>query len=398
LNPDIATTAVYYDGLIANPERLALEIALDAEADSPNARMLNYVSLAGGEKDSVILRDELTGETYTVRPKLLINAAGPWIDVANDKIGISTQYIAGTKGSHVIVDHPELRAAIGSNEFFFENKDGRIVLLFPLYDRVLIGTSDIKIENPDEVYCTDEEVEYFLELVTRVFPSIKVGKEHIVFQFTGVRPLGSSGAAKTTAQYSRDHHIEVLDGGQTKLSFPVFSLVGGKWTSFRAFSEQVADKALAFLGKTRQKVTTNLPIGGGRGYSTDPSEQSRQIEKMSAETGINKERAQVLYSRYGSRAEAVARYIQIESDSPLKLSPDYSRREIMFLVQHEKSMRLDDLLLRRTMLAMLGHLTKESVQELGEIFGDCMGWDDKQKNAEVAYTLSLLRDRHGVRL
>ncbi|MBV5331484.1 glycerol-3-phosphate dehydrogenase/oxidase, partial [bacterium] len=74
------------------PERLALEIALDAEADSPNARMLNYVSLAGGEKDSVTLRDELTGETYTVRPKLLINAAGPWIDTANDKIGISSQY------------------------------------------------------------------------------------------------------------------------------------------------------------------------------------------------------------------------------------------------------------------------------------------------------------------
>ena len=73
LNPNIATTAVYYDGLISNPERLALEIALDAEAESPNARMLNYVSLAGAEKDSVTLKDELTGETNTVRPKLLIN-------------------------------------------------------------------------------------------------------------------------------------------------------------------------------------------------------------------------------------------------------------------------------------------------------------------------------------
>ena len=111
LNPDIATTAVYYDGLIANPERLALEIALDAEVDNPNARMLNYVSLAGAEKDSVTLKDELTGETYTVRPKLLINAAGPWIDTANGKLGFSTRYIAGTKGSHVVVDHPELRAA-----------------------------------------------------------------------------------------------------------------------------------------------------------------------------------------------------------------------------------------------------------------------------------------------
>jgi glycerol-3-phosphate dehydrogenase len=397
LNPNIATTAVYYDGLISNPERLALEIALDAEAESPNARMLNYVSLAGAEKDSVTLKDELTGETYAVRPKLLINATGPWIDVANRKMGISSRYIAGTKGSHVIVDHPELRAATGSNEFFFENKDGRIMWICPLYDRVLVGTSDIKIEDPDDIYCTDEEVEYFLELVTQVFPSIKVSKEHIIFKFTGVRPLGSSGEAKTTGQYSRDHHIELLNGDQTKLAFPVYSLVGGKWTSFRAFSEQVTDKVLALLGKTRQKNTRDLPIGGGRGYSTNANEQKRQIDAFAAWTGLNKERLQVLYSRYGSRTEAVARFMNLEADASLKSLPDYTRREIMFLVQHEKVERLDDLLLRRTMLAMLGRLTKEIVQELAEVLGDCLGWSVDQKNVEAVYTLDLLRDRHGVR-
>ena len=398
LNPNIATTAVYYDGLISNPERLALEIALDAEAESPNARMLNYVSLAGAEKDSVILKDELTGETYTVRPKLLINATGPWIDVANGKLGISSRYIAGTKGSHVIVDHPELRAATGSNEFFFENKDGRIMWICPMYDRVLIGTSDIKIEDPDDIHCTDEEVEYFLELVTQVFPSIKVSKEHIIFKFTGVRPLGSSGEAKTTAQYSRDHHIEVLSGDHTKLSFPVYSLVGGKWTSFRAFSEQVTDKVLGFLGRARQKNTRDLPIGGGHGYSTDPNEQKRQIDGFAAWTGIKKERLQVLYSRYGSRIETVAAFITRGADEPLRSLPDYTRREIMFLVQYEKVMRLDDLLLRRTMLAMLGRLTKEIVLELADVLGDSLGWSVDQKNAEVARALHLLSDRHGVGL
>jgi glycerol-3-phosphate dehydrogenase len=398
LNPNIVTTAVYYDGLISNPERLALEVALDAEAESPTARMLNYVSLAGAEKDSVTLKDELTGETYTVRPKLLINAAGPWIDTANRKMGFSTRYIAGTKGSHVVVDHPQLLAATGSNEFFFENKDGRIMWICPLYDRVLVGTSDIKIEDPDDVHCTDEEVEYFLELVTQVFPSIKVNKEHIVFHFTGVRPLGSSGEAKTTAQYSRDHHIEVLSSEQTKLSFPVYSLVGGKWTSFRAFSEQVADKALAFLGKPRQKDTTTLPIGGGRGYVTDPAGQKRQVEKISRETGISPERAQLLYSRYGTRAEAVIQFIQQETDSPIKSLPDYSRREIAFLVQREKAMRLEDILLRRTMLAMLGRLSQEAVREMGDVFGDCMGWDAKQKNAEVASAVETLRGKYGVSL
>jgi glycerol-3-phosphate dehydrogenase len=83
---------------------------------------------------------------------------------------------------------------------------------------------------------------------------------------------------------------------------------------------------------------------------------------------------------------------------PLKSLPDYTRREIMFLVQNEKVVRLDDLLLRRTMLAMLGRLTKEVVQELADVLGDCIGWDAKQKNSEVTYALDLLSDRHGVRL
>ena len=399
LNPDVANTATYYDGLIANPERLALEVLLDAEADNPNARALNYVSMVSGQKDTVILRDELSDETYEVHPQLVINAAGPWIDFANHSMGLSTRFIGGTKGSHLVLNHPELRAAIGGNEFFFENKDGRIVLIFPLYDRVLVGTSDIKIDHPDEVRCTDEEIDYFIGMISRVFPTIKVTREHIVFQFTGVRPLGSSGA-KTTGQYSRDHHIEVLSGDWTNLQFPVFSLVGGKWTSFRAFSEQVTDKVLAHLGKTRQKSTEDLPIGGGRGYSSDEAEQKRQIEGFAAWTGLSKERLQILYERYGTRTEAVATFINRDAavDEPLKTLPEYTRREIAFLAQSEKAIHLDDILLRRTMLAMLGRLTKTNVEEIADAMGAAIGWSVEQKNAEVERTLRLLADRHGIRL
>jgi glycerol-3-phosphate dehydrogenase len=89
-----------------------------------------------------------------------------------------------------------------------------------------------------------------------------VTREHIVFQFTGVRPLGSSGA-KTTGQYSRDHHIEVLSGDWTNLHFPVYSLVGGKWTSFRAFSEQVTDKVLASSASRARKARATCPSAAG---------------------------------------------------------------------------------------------------------------------------------------
>ncbi|WKZ35925.1 MAG: glycerol-3-phosphate dehydrogenase/oxidase [Anaerolineales bacterium] len=397
LHPRVVNTATYYDGLISNPERLALEILLDAEVDNPNARALNYVSMVKGEKDAVILRDELSDETYEVRPKLVINAAGPWIDFANHNLGLSTRYIGGTKGSHLVLDHPELRVAIGDNEFFFENRDGRIVLIFPLYDRVLVGTSDIKIENPDEARCTDEEVDYFIGMIERVFPSIKVTREQVVFRFTGVRPLPSSGA-KTTGQVSRDHHIEVLSGDWTDLDFPVYSLVGGKWTSFRAFAEQVTDKTLAYLGQTRQKDTRDLPIGGGRGYPQGEEERRKHIEGLAAWTGLSRDRLEVLFDRYGTRTEAVASFIKRAMDVPLKSLPDYTRREIMFLAQYEKAVHLDDIFLRRTMLAMLGQLTKESVDELADGMGESLGWSREQKNAEVARARRLLADRHGVQL
>jgi len=397
LNPEIVNTAVYYDGAILQPERLGVELMLDAEAESPHARALNYMSMVGGHEDTLILRDELSDDTYDIRPKLLINAAGPWIDLTNRKLGISTRYIGGTKGSHIVVKHDELRKAIGDHEFFFENEDGRIVLLFPLFDRVLIGTSDIPADAPDEVRPTNEEVNYFLDLVRRIFPNINLSRSDIVFQYSGVRPLPHS-SAKTTGQISRDHSIEVLSGDWTNLAFPVYSLIGGKWTSFRAFSEQVADKVLAYFETTRKKDTRAMPIGGGRGYPRDEEELKRQIESLSAWTGVTREKLKTLFERYGSRAEAIATFMNGGTDFVLRSLPGYTQRELTFLAQHEKICHLDDFILRRSMLAMLGHVTREMIEELARVFGNILGWDATQREAEVTRTLSILADRHGVQL
>lgn len=397
INPEIVNTAVYYDGAITNPERLGVEMILDAETENVNARALNYVSMVGGAENTIILRDELTDETYDVHPQLVINAAGAWIDSSNKKLGVSTNFIGGSKGSHIVVDHPDLRAAIGDHEFFFENDDGRIVLIFPLFDKVLIGTSDIPIENPEEARCTDDEVDYFLRMTKRVFPDLDLTRQRIVYRYSGVRPLPRS-TAKTVSQISRDHTIEVLSGDWTNLTFPVFSLVGGKWTSFRAFGEQAADKALAYLDLTRKRDTRSMPIGGGRGYERDVLEPNRQIGSLFAWTGVSQERLKILFERYGTRAEAIATYINSGTDSTLESLPDYSFREIAYLVQHEKIIHLDDFLLRRSMLAMLGRLTREMILELTHTLGDILGWDGEQKKAEAARALSILADRHEVRL
>jgi glycerol-3-phosphate dehydrogenase len=397
LNPEVINTAVYYDGVILQPERLAIEALLDAEAENPNARALNYVSMIGGNEDTVILRDEVTDETYEVKPKVVINAAGPWIDFTNRKLGFSSGYIGGTKGSHLVIRHEELSRTLGGHEFFFENEDGRIVLILPLYDCILIGTSDIPVENPDEARCTDEEIDYFLDMVKRVFPGVELARSHVVFQYAGVRPLPRS-SARSAGQISRDHSIEVLSGDWTNLRFPVYSLVGGKWTSFRAFSEKVTNKALAYLDMPRKKDTKSLPIGGGRGYPSDPEGLKRQIESLSAWTGVTRERLRTLFQRYGTRAEAVATFMNGGTDQLPRTLPDYSRREINFLIQHEKILHLDDFLLRRSMLGMLGRINREMIDELALIFANYLGWNREQIRAEVARTLSILADRHGVRL
>ena len=368
-------TATYYDGSILSPERYTVELILDAEAEGSHARALNYVSLAGVDGNNVILKDELTGETYQTSPTIIINAAGPWIDRVNTDLGLAGRYIGGTKGSHLVLDHPELRAAIGENEFFFENKDGRIVLIFPLLDKVIVGTSDIPIEDADEARCTEEEVDYFFEMIGRVFPNIKLEHEQIVFRFSGVRPLEYSDA-KTTGQITRDHSIK-----EDKLGdIPVYSLVGGKWTSYRAFSEQTTDKVLAFLGKTRRADTKQLPIGGGRDYAAmkDSPECNPQ-----------------LFARYGSRCRDIAAYTA-DADMPLQYYPDMTRREVAFLAEKEKVVHLDDLILRRSLMAYLGHLTRPLIHELAGILSGILGWNDEQKQEEIRKTIEMLKDKHGV--
>ena len=172
LDPKVIYTGTYYDGAMHSPERIAIEVLKDAQSENERAVSINYVGMVSSHETSVTLRDDVSGEIFELRPKILINAAGPWIDLVNARMGQRTAFISGTKGSHLVLDHPKLRQAIGENEFFFENKDGRIVLIFPLLDKVMIGTSDILVDDPDDVVITEDEVRYFFDLVGRVFPHI----------------------------------------------------------------------------------------------------------------------------------------------------------------------------------------------------------------------------------
>jgi glycerol-3-phosphate dehydrogenase len=380
------------------PERICLELLEDGEAAHEHAHALNYVSLSGGKGDSVELRDELTGETYTVKPRILINAAGPWIDFANDAIGKATHYIGGTKGSHVIVDHPELYKALDGTEFFFENNDGRIVLMLPFVDgRVMIGTTDIRIDNPDDAVCNETEIAYFLEMVDRVFPTIKLERSHIVFSFSGVRPLVSSEAG-FTGNVSRDHHIKIDEPG-AEIRFPVMSLIGGKWTSYRAFAEQTADVVLARLGRPRRCSTAGMRIGGGKDYPQDEAALDAWLTALHEKTGIDVDRLRNLFERYGTRASDIAGFMaQGDSDSPLVSKPNYTRRELVYLVRTERVIHLEDVVLRRTLMAWLGGFTDAVLREVADVVAEELKWSAERKEEEVRRTAQLLSERHHVKL
>ncbi len=396
INPDVLFTARYYYGSMHTPERICVELLLDGEAANPQAQAVNYVSVESASDRKVTLVDQVTGDSFDVQPRVVINAAGPWIDFTNAKMGVQTNFIGGTKGSHLIIDNPDLHAAIGENEFFFENKDGRIVLIFPLKDKVLIGTSDLPIENPDDARCTEDEIDYFIKMVNIVFPGISVKREQIIYQFSGVRPLPATDA-DNPSQISRDHSIKEVAPG-FGIDFPIYSLVGGKWTSFRAFSEEVADKTLDALNLARKTDTRQMGIGGGRDYPKYQPDQQAWIEALSQKTSLPPTRIGELFERYGTRADEIAAYIAKGKDAPLHFLSGYSQREIEYIAKEEKVVHLDDFLLRRSMLAKLGQLSHANIDELSKIISAGLSWSSEQVDYEIKRVYTILREQHGINL
>ncbi len=377
LNPDVKYTAHYFDAAMAKPERLALDVLLDGLAEGDHARAYNYLAATGMNGDSVQLTDQLTGDTIDVTASVVINATGPWTDLTNRALGVDTHFMGGTKGSHIVVDHQELFDSCKGREIFFENSDGRIVLIYPVQGRVLIGTTDLPIDNPDDAVCTEEEVDYFIDLVGHVFPDYPIDRSHIVYRYSGVRPLPAAGDL-TPGMISRDYRVvhASLPGGQ-----PLISLVGGKWTTFRALGEHLTNDALEILGKQRISSTTDLPIGGGAGYPTSDRERMQWI---AANKGDHDEaRVDKLLTRYGTRATQFL-LSETPGEESLENFPGYTRSEVVTIVKNERVISLSDLVLRRTGFGFTGIISPEGARELANIVGGELGWSTSDIEEHLA--------------
>ncbi|RRJ86971.1 glycerol-3-phosphate dehydrogenase/oxidase [Gulosibacter macacae] len=386
LNPGLRFTATYYDASMHDPERLALDVL--ADGIQGGGRAANYLAAVGSRDGAVVVRDARTGEEFEIRADLVINASGPFTDLTNEALGLTTRFLGGTKGSHIVLDHPELLAATRGHELFFENSDGRIVLIYPLKGRVLVGTTDLDTDVRETPVCTDAEIDYFFGLVRHVLPGIEVNRSHIVYTFAGIRPLPSH-EGLAPGFVSRDYRIERASLGAT----PLLSLVGGKWTTFRALGARLAAEAMDVIGADRRRDTKSNLIGGGIGFPTTAKRRAAWLQRHAS--GHPLALAERMLDRYGTRARHLLAEIPVDA-AELSQVPGWFAQELAWLAREEQVVTLADVVLRRTPLAFLGGLTVAALREIAAVIAPVLDWDAATIDAEVTSIIELLATRHRV--
>jgi glycerol-3-phosphate dehydrogenase len=260
LRRDVRFSATYYDAWISHPERLGLELIGDACAGNPDAVAVNYARLVH-EDGGLILADREGGGCIPVRARIVVNATGAWIDESAASLGarLNERLVSGTKGSHLILDNPALMEALGGHMIYFEHADGRICIVFPYLGRVLAGSTDLRVNAAGRTACSTEERDYILGALQALFPAIPVSAGQIVYSYAGIRPLPVSDA-DFTGRIPRGHFVRRLHG-----DIPQIGMVGGKWTTYRAFAEDTVDLVLADLGQPGGQHARPA-IGGGAGF------------------------------------------------------------------------------------------------------------------------------------
>ncbi len=381
---EAVAAGTYYEARVTHAERLGLELVLDGLAAHSASALSTYTIVQDHPKNGALtLKSLITGETREVTADVVINASGAWIDKVNDGLGIPTHYMGGSKGSHLIVKHQGLMDAMRGRMIYFGCKDGRFNLLYPFFGNALIGSTDLPQKDADEARTTAEETDYLLAAVSEIFPDIKLTRDDVILTYCGVRPLPRANG-KDIGDVSRDHAIgrDVLSGTKT----PVLSLIGGKWTTFRAFSEQTCDTVLSLLGKSRHISTVELPIGGGHDYPRDNDMRAAMATKLGT-------RGEILLERYGTKALEVQPFVAASQNKVLESLPSYSTGEITYICKHENVQRLADLLLRRTAITMEGLLSPAVIVETAAIAADALAWDKNRVAAEIEYATAELARR-----
>ncbi len=364
LKPIFHKAFEYSDGWV-NDARLVVLNARDAADRGATIRTRAKVLSARRENGlwTVGVADLRNGNVEEVTARLLVNAAGPWVDhVLAEAISQSDVHnVRLVQGSHIVVrkkfDDPRA--------YFFQNKDGRIIFAIPYEEEfTLIGTTDRDYAgDPREARISDAETSYLCDAASEYF-AVPVSRDDIVWTYSGVRPLYDDGASKAQ-EATRDYVLRVdhPDG-----EAPVINVFGGKITTYRRLSEHMLEKIEHFLGKKGKSWTAGVPLPGG---DFPEAGFDAQVKKLKASYSfLDMHLARRLTRLYGTRATAILGLAKSYGDLGQRFGPDLYQAEVDYLVAHEWAHTAQDVLWRRTKRGLT--LSPEEAEALGEYLKGCL--------------------------
>jgi glycerol-3-phosphate dehydrogenase len=373
----LRAAACYYDAQVTYAERLVLENVLAARA--AGAEIMTYsevtdIAIRGGRVVSLSCEDKLTGEQSQFAPKVVVNAAGPWVDSV---LGMTGQrfpsLIGGTKGSHIVVSRFE---GAPRDAFYVEAKsDGRPFFILPWNGLFLIGTTDIRYdEDLSDVRASAEEVDYLLAETNRVFPNAGLTVDDVHYAYAGIRPLPQRTHGPESA-ITRKHIIK----SHRHAARGLLSIVGGKLTTYRNLAEQAVDKVGKLLGRRLPECRTHdtlLPGGWGLEQAREALES---IPSLSAD-GIER-----LLRIYGGRAAGIAAVARERPELAgcLDGSATLPEAEIAFVVAEELPRTLIDIVYRRMMIGLDADQGRTHYVRIAELAAAEWGWDEDREAAEL---------------
>ncbi len=364
LKPLFTKAFEYSDGWVMDSRLVALN-ARDAADRGATVRTRTRVVDAKRHDDhwDVTIEDQRTGAQQTAKARLLVNAAGPWVDhVLSDAVHKGdTHNVRLVQGSHIVVrkkfDDPRA--------YFFQNRDGRIIFAIPYEDDfTLIGTTDQDYKGElGKVKISDAEIDYLCAAASEYFAD-PVKREDIVWTYSAVRPLYDDGASK--AQEATRDYVLKDDGAK---GAPVINVFGGKITTYRRLAESMLEKIEHHLGRKRPSWTANAPLPGGDFPATG---FKAEVEKLRAsypflDAGL----AYRLTRLYGTKARVLLGSAKSAEDLGRRFGDDLYEAEVRYLMAHEWAQTADDVLWRRTKRGL--RLTAGEAQRLDEFMAGLVG-------------------------